>query len=91
MIAIQSIDDLSLDQSNKILISKVARSSPTKQKSFPFISEPIIGKITIRAKAGLRLFEITDSHHNPLKTYYIKNEYTITLNEKIISPWLILK
>lgn len=91
VIAIQSIDDLSLDQSNKILISKVARSSPTKQKSFPFISEPIIGKITIRAKAGLRLFEITDSHHNPLKTYYIKNEYTITLNEKIISPWLILK
>lgn len=91
VIAVQSLDNLPLEQSNKILISKVARSTPTKQKSFPFISEPVIGKITIHAKPGLKLFEITSSHHKSLKTNYIENEYKIILNEKIMSPWLILK
>lgn len=91
VIAIQSLDDLPLEQSNKILISKIARSTPTKQKSFPFISEPILGTITIHAKAGLELFEITSTHHKPLESNYINNTYKINLNEKNISPWLILK
>ncbi|PHS71583.1 MAG: glycosyl hydrolase family 5 [Methylophaga sp.] len=92
VIAVQSLDNKPLSDSTKILISKTARSNPIKKKLSAFLSEPVEGKVIIRAKEGLKLYQLTKKGEKLLKSVkYQNNSYEITLSSNQRSPWLLLK
>ena len=52
-VAVQSLDGKNIDESRAILISLGARSVPRSENQLPFYSEPVIGRVAIRANEGL--------------------------------------
>jgi hypothetical protein len=55
-VAVQSLDDKRISESRSILISLGARSVPSAGNQMPFHSEPVAGRLIIRAPEGLKLF-----------------------------------
>ena len=54
-VAVQSLDESPISKSRAILISLGARSVPKAGNQLPFHSEPVIGRLSIRAP-GLKLY-----------------------------------
>ena len=54
-VAVQSLDESAISKSRAILISLGARSVPKTANQLPFHSEPVTGRLTIRAPKGLKL------------------------------------
>jgi hypothetical protein len=54
-VAVQSLDDNPIGKSRAILISLGARAIPKSDNELPFYSEPVTGRLTIRAPPGLKL------------------------------------
>ncbi len=52
----QSLDGHAIPEAHAILISLGARSVPSPGNKLPFHSEPVTGRITIRAPTGLKLY-----------------------------------
>jgi hypothetical protein len=90
-VAVQSLDDLPIRLSNNILISRAARSKPIKSKFSAFKSEPVAGKLIIKAPTGLTLYQVNSDKEKPIKTTFDEQGYHIVLDEKNSSPWLYLK
>ena len=56
-VAVQSLDQANISESHSILISLGARSVPESGNRMPFHSEPVVGRLTIRARKGLKLYK----------------------------------
>jgi hypothetical protein len=91
VVAVQSLDGKPIAQSRKILISLAARSIPQDGNSLPFYSEPLRGKIVIRAQPNLHL-RIGDSRsgHAQVMSSYANGRYALTLKGPMRSSWLLL-
>lgn len=58
VVAVQSVDDKPIRQSNKIFITVMARAKPKSGKTLPYIAEPVNGMISIYAPEGMRLYPV---------------------------------
>jgi len=93
VVAVQSLDNMAINESNKILISKIARCMPANKKSSPFICEPVIGSLFIKAKPNLTLHQVMpNSTEKKISSQYSdEHGYEVKLSADITSPWLILR
>ena len=94
-VAVQSLDDLQISQSKNILITLASNAIPYKdlknRSKLPFRSEPIRGKLYIKASKGLRLSYITNlGIRNDLPVSYSSGQYTIELDKLPLTHWLRL-
>jgi hypothetical protein len=92
-VAIQSIDGKSIGESGAILISLGARSVPKAATETPFYSEPVIGRLTIRARKGLKLYPQrgTEMDETAIDAPYEDGRYQVTLDRTLGTYWLLLK
>ena len=90
-VAVQSLDHKPISESRKILISLGARSLPTSTGELPFRSEPVAGRLVIRAQKGLRLFKNTSTREEPISVTFASGEYRILLDKDIGTYWLVLQ
>lgn len=91
-VAVQSLDDRAISTSTRILISKAARSIPSKAKNTPFLSEPVTGTLFIKAKPGLTLYSIGLNSHKAMTSLYSNEHgYQVNLPASLATPWLILE
>jgi hypothetical protein len=61
-VALTSLDDKPLAASAAILVTAVARAVPSKDGEFPYLSEPVVGEITLKSQAaGLELLALSSS------------------------------
>jgi hypothetical protein len=59
VVALTSLDDEPLSSSKSILITAMARAFPTGTQSLPFLSEPVVGALSLRTKvSGLKLLAL---------------------------------
>jgi hypothetical protein len=92
VVAVQSLDGNPLRQSRKIMISVGARSIPKADASLPFYSEPVEGRILVRAPPGLN-FRAWDGRTGTLRRVaasYKDGRYILTLDRSLGSSWLLL-
>ena len=92
VVAVQSLDGNPIRQSQSILISLSARSIPATEKSLPYYSEPVEGKISITAPAGmnLRAWDARTRKLRGLATSYTTGRYVLSLDRDLRSSWLVL-
>ncbi len=91
-IAVQSLDNVPLPESGKILISMAAQSVPERHNKLPFLSEPVEGILQIEAKKHLKLFALNATgQKTEITTERIDGKYTIVLDAKLGTYWLMLE
>lgn len=106
-VAVQSLDRNPIGKSGAILISLGARSVPKTADRLPFSSEPVVGRIEIRAPRGLRLYKENRSGKETSPYRYSKNRpaqgveevpvpykdgrYAVVLDRSLGTYWLVLK
>jgi hypothetical protein len=92
-VAVQSLDGKNIDESRAILVSLGARSIPRSENQLPFYSEPVTGRVTIRANEGLKLYKRSgpakEEHEIPAS--YENGRYHINLDRGLGTYWLVLK
>jgi hypothetical protein len=92
-VAVQSLDSNPINASHHILISLGARAVPQAGNQTPFHSEPVLGNLKIRAKAGLRAYRqhglISEIRELPIR--YDSGVYHIVLDRKLESYWIGLR
>ena len=91
-VAVQSLDQNPLKQSQHLLISLGTRAIPKDGNKTPFYTEPLQATVTVKAPPGLKLFahDIL-AHQTELPVTYQQGRYTITLDGTRMSNWLFLK
>ncbi len=92
-VAVQSLDDHPISKSGAIMISLGARSVPKAANQLPFYSEPVIGRLTIRAPKGLKLTTRSGpaKEEREIPATYEAGRYRIQLDRNLGSYWLMLK
>jgi hypothetical protein len=92
-VAVQSLDERNIRESRSIMISLGARSIPKRMNQLPFHSEPVIGRLTIHGRGGLKLFKQIGSAlaQQEIGTSYQNGQYQINLDKNLDTYWLILK
>jgi hypothetical protein len=92
-VAVQSLDGQNIDQSGAILVSFGARSIPQSGNQLPFYSEPVTGRVTIRAKNGLKLYKRSGptKEEREIPALYEAGRYYINLDRDLDTYWLVLK
>jgi hypothetical protein len=91
-VAIQSLDGRAIPDARSLLISLGARSVPAGNNRVPFSSEPVTGKLQIRAQAGLKLFRrVLPGEEREVYTDYRDGRYVVTLDRGLSTYWLVLK
>jgi hypothetical protein len=95
VVAVQSLENKPIARSTKIFITAMARSQPTSGSYLPFLSEPVLGAITVQAPPGLLLYSVTtrgteEVQLDALKYNELDGKYTIDL-QIADRHWLILK
>lgn len=91
-VAVQSLDDMPISKSRKILISMAAQSVPGNDNKLPFLSEPISGVLRIQAKDGLKLFALSATgKKREVAVERVNDQYVISLNAKLETYWLMLE
>jgi hypothetical protein len=91
-VAVQSLDGSPISQSRKIMISFGARSVPRAENSLPYYSEPVEGRILVRAPPGLNL-RASDGRSGKLRrvaSSYRDGRYLLPLDRSLRSSWLLL-
>ncbi|MEO9876455.1 MAG: hypothetical protein ABJF69_16635, partial [Anderseniella sp.] len=92
MIAVQALDDKTLSQSQKILVSLAAQSVPWPQSQSLMLTEPVTGTITLEAQPGLKLYRFeADGRKKLMEAIYQNGVYEIALTPFVRSPWLLLE
>jgi hypothetical protein len=92
VVAVQSLDGNPIRQSQRILISLGARSMPATEKSLPYFSEPVLGKISITAPAGMNL-RAGDPRTRKLRgvaASYASGRYVLSLDRDLRTSGLVL-
>ena len=73
------------------MISLAAQAVPTGN-TLPFRAEPVLGKMTIHARKGLKLFKRTlNLKESEVPVVYNDGKYTIGLEAVLETSWLFLK
>ena len=92
-VSIQSLDQTNIRESRSILISLGARAVPESGNRTPFHSEPVEGRLTIRAGKGLKLYKQVGraSVQHEIPTSYENGQYQINLSPNLGTYWLLLK
>jgi hypothetical protein len=92
-IAVQSLDERPIGQSGAIMISLGARSVPKSANQMPFHSEPVIGRLSIRANKGLKLYKRQGAtrEEREVPASYENGRYRIDLDPSLGTYWLMLK
>lgn len=95
VVAVQSLEDKPIRQSKKIFITAMARSQPLNGNTLPFMSEPVSGKLLIKAPRGLQLFPITRTGEEgepiPVRYTWFRGNYEITLSNNEETHWFVLR
>lgn len=90
-VVVQGMDDRKINASNKILITLSGNSFPTTENKLPFRSEPVSGKISIRAIAGMNLYKNGILKQKiEIPTQYVSGHYIIDIQKESNINWLIL-
>lgn len=91
-VAVQSLDGRPIGESSNLMISLGAQSVPVG-KSLPFHTEPVLGRLTIRAAEGLSLSKSsgTGKEDIQISVMYRNGRYEIDLEETLRTSWLFLK
>jgi hypothetical protein len=92
VVAVQSMDGSPIRRSKRIMISVGGRAETAADKSLPFYSEPLAGRILIRARPGLKL-GIRDARSGKVRqarARYARGRYLLSLGPSLTSPWMIL-
>ena len=91
-VVVQSMDGNAIRSSRRIMITLGGRSLLSEPDQLPFVSEPILGQIRVRALAGLNLqrndFTGTSEQKGVL---YRDGHYHIDLTSDIQPMWLMLE
>ena len=92
-VAVTSLDGKAVGASRKILITAVARVVASKGGRMPLLSEPVVGRLTIRAPAGLVLVGLgpDGKEAGRLPAEYAGGAYRVELSAKTGTHWLLLK
>jgi hypothetical protein len=91
-VAVQSLDEKNISESDTILISLGARSVPKSANELPFYSEPVIGRLTIRASKGLKLYKQRRATKEQQEiAFSYDGRYQINLDRDLGTYWLLLK
>jgi hypothetical protein len=92
-VAVQSLDGKNIDESRAILVSLGARSVPRSENQLPFYSEPVIGRVMIRANEGLKLYRRNGpaKEEREIPAPYENGRYHINLDRDLGTYWLVLK
>jgi hypothetical protein len=93
-IAVQSLEDRAIAESEQLLISMAARALHHGGRKGRFHAEPVVGEISIRAPAGLRLYALggrTSSREREVPVRHEDGRYHVVLDERLRSYWLMLK
>jgi len=90
-VAVQSLDDRPIGQSRLMLISLGARCVPRTDGQLPFHSEPVEGKLYIRAPRGLFMRRSgTAEKAGEVPIPYEAGRYVISLDKALRSYWLLI-
>ena len=94
-VAVQSLEDAPINQSKEILVTLSTNAMPYKdlqgQIKLPFLSEPMKGKLSVKAVKGLHLSYITGAGvKQDLPAKYNDGRYIIELNDLPLTHWLRL-
>jgi hypothetical protein len=92
-VAVQSLDGKPIRQSHDIVVSMAARSIPKSAREMPFRSEPVEGRISVRAPAGLKLYarDGASGELKPLPVNYADGRYAIQADKSLKTWWLFLR
>lgn len=91
-VAVQSLDGSPIDRSGRILISMAAQAVPDPQQQTFSMSEPVTGRLHIRAAPGLQLFRLSyNGLKEPLTATVSGGGYAIGLDSSLRSHWLVLQ
>ncbi len=94
VVAVQSLENKAIRESNKIFITIMARSKSENNNQLPFLSEPVIGQLEIKAKSGLKLFPINHlgkQLDNEITALETAGKYTIHLSPDLEYHWFVLQ
>lgn len=90
-VAVQSLDDRDIRASRALMISVGARALPEAGNRLPFHREPVVGRLSIRAPAGLRLYRTSKNalsqdtargaEEGPIPAPFVDDRYDISLTE----------
>lgn len=91
-VAVQTLDGKPVNSSRYLLISLGARSVPAGPNKMPYYSEPVVGRITIKAPSGLKLYKRgPDGTDQEVPMTYSNGAYVVNLDASLRSYWLVLR
>jgi hypothetical protein len=92
VVAVSSLDSKPVPQSKRLLITAIARVVASPGGKMPLLSEPVSGRLAIRAPEGLRLIPLDGdgSRLEPLAAPYAGGRYTVTLPVARGTHWFLL-
>ncbi len=95
VVAVQSLENKPISESNEIFISIVARSEPSNGiNMIPFLSEPVTGQISIVAPEGLKLYPVNNKALLEKEIGINRNadgKYIINLTSEMKTHWFKLQ
>jgi hypothetical protein len=92
-IAVQSLSELPIEESENILLSTATQSLAKNEYRMPYSVEPFKGLIKVKAKPGLVASytgHVTPQLH-PLNVKYENGWYSIPIEAKHAAAWIYLK
>ncbi len=92
-IAVQSLDAQPIALAGRLLISLGARAVPARADGLPFLAEPVLGELRVRARPGLALYRAAGPGEalQRLPATYRDGRYTIALEAGLGTYWLVLQ
>ncbi|MGB2820586.1 MAG: glycosyl hydrolase family 5, partial [Phycisphaerae bacterium] len=92
-VAVTALDGKPVGRSGRILISAVARVVASPGGRMPLLSEPVVGKLAIRAPDGLVLVGLKPDGEEtaPMPAEHEGGAYRVELNKQTSTHWLLLR
>ena len=89
LVAIQSLEDEPVAESEHILLTVMAQVAPSADNKTPFRSQPVRGTVSVRAPPGLRLRPLGawGKRGDPLTMVYKRGRYQVELVPKMPIHW----
>jgi hypothetical protein len=90
-IIVQSLNEAPINKSQEIIISLAAQSVTEVKGQMPFLSEPVLGNLTIKAPSGLQLYKhVAGQKKLKIPVFYQNGRYIITLDKSLHTYWMSL-
>ncbi len=90
VVAVTSLDGQPIRGSERLLVTVAARSVPLEEDAPPYLTEPVTGRLRIRAPAGLQLARLSDGEARPLPHRAANGWHVIDLSVAPGVQWLLL-